>query len=565
MTRKHYTLWIFILAFVSISAFSKTVEEDREYISKLISECENNKKFLVKNSYSVECLRTHQHYNSLSTKRYSESTALRQGKVRIGGYNLWHPGSQNSIHKDYKLVAKIMNDFDVVSAMELLPLVNIDLKNNNSVLNFIEETPDKIKELKAELRSATRSGDSQRVAALKSKISKREADLKKAPSLYRAPGYLKLLAELRKLDSTWSLILSPRGDSAKVIHVKELTGFYYRGRTVKPITNEHCQETYKREKGKKIACFPNLRKSFMGRETSFAFSRRPLLASFKSGKFDFSLLTSHVIFTSPHPVEKKEEMERILLPSFGVKTYVGLGVGVDSQTYARFAESKLVLELMEKLKAKYKEKDILYIGDMNLVGKNSYWGTLLKDHSDPSLLIEDETSLSISQFNSQGERTNAMASNYDHFIAPKGRFTNCQKRNGEFDVKRISYTSGEIKSYIDDNYIVRSKRLKNIELDEVIESEDESISEESFVNDYTLTRDGQKQLNVQMRNLANKLKKVYTIKRSEIVKDDSKIELKLKYFKERVFMSQLKKNTFYRVYKEVISDHYPILMNCSNK
>jgi len=67
-----------------------------------------------------------------------------------------------------------------------------------------------------------------------------------------------------------------------------------------------------------------------------------------------------------------------------------------------------------------------------------------------------------------------------------------------------------------------------------------------------------------MKNLEKKLNEVYTIKKGEIVKDNSKIALRLNYYKERVFMSQLRIRTFYRVYKEVISDHYPIKMTCSN-
>ncbi|WP_127716653.1 hypothetical protein [Halobacteriovorax sp. HLS] len=567
MTKISYTLWPFIFAILCATSFAKTVEQDNEYISRLISECENNKKFLIGNDYKVECLRTHQHYNSESTDRYSESAATSQGKVRIAGYNLWHPGSQNSIHKDYKLLAKIINEFDVTSVIELLPLVNIDYKNNEAVTDYLAETPEKIRKLKIELKKAVSEGNSSLIRELNSEISTFEKGLDQAPSLYRSPGYLKLLTELRKLDSTWSLILSPRGDSAKVQNVKELTGFLYRGKTVKPITNDHCLETYKKEKGKKIACFPNLHASFMGRETSHVFSRRPLLASFKSGKFDFSLLTSHVVFTSPHPVEKKDEMEAILKPSFGVLHYENLGTGLDGQNYARFAEAKIILELMEKLGRNYKEKDIMYIGDMNLTADNPYWSDLLKEHSSPNLLIEEATSLSLALYNSSGERTNSMASNYDHFITPKGRFDNCLKRNGEFDARRIDYSSGFIRDYIYDNYIVRSKRLKlSTEETGIIEDElpDDTI-EESIVNDYALTRDGTKRMNFMIRNMAKELNSIYTIKRDQIVKDDSRIDRKLNYFKERVFMSQLRKSTFYRVYKEVLSDHYPIVINCSNK
>ena len=562
MTKNNCTLWLFIFAIFSTPAFSKTVEEDYEYISKLKIECENNKKFLVQDAYSVECLNTHQHYNSESSRGYSEEMATSQGKVRIGGYNLWHPGSQNSIHKDYKLVAKIINEFDVTSVIELLPLVNIDLKNNRSVIEYINKGPTRIRELKNELKVATRRGNTQEIKKIKIEKKRVESGLIQAPSLYRAPGYIKLLTELRKLDSTWSLILSPRGDSAKVVNVKELTGFLYRGRTVKPITNDHCMETYKKEKGKKIACFPNLRKSFMGRETSHVFSRRPLLASFKSGKFDFSLLASHIVFTSPNANEKPDDMAKILLPSFGVETYLGLGTGLDGQNYARFAETKIILELIEKLKKSYKEKDILYIGDMNIESKNKFWADLLREHSDPELLIEDPTSLSLALRNSRGERTEAMASNYDHFVLPKGQFQNCRKQNGEYRASRVSYATGFINEYIKNNYIVRSKRLKDNYFP--IEEEGLVAATPELVNDYTVTQEGQKQLKIMLGKYKDKLSKVYTIKRNEIVKDDSKIDLKLGYFKERVFMSQLRNNTFYRVYKEVISDHYPITLDCSN-
>lgn len=562
VTKTVFILLPFIFAILSSPVLSKTVEEDRQYIEKLKLECENNKKFLVQDDYSVECLNTHQHYNSKSTRRYSEARAVSQGKVRIGGYNLWHPGSQNSIHKDYKLVAKIINEFDVTSVIELLPLVNIDYKNNRSVIEYIKEGPSRIRAFKNELRSATRNGRTSQIKKLKLDIKRIESGLLKAPSLYRAPGYLKLLTELRKLDSTWSLILSPRGDSAKVVNVKELTGFLYRGKVVKPITNDHCLETYKKEKGKKIACFPNLRKSFMGRETSHVFSRRPLLASFKSGKFDFSLLASHVVFGSPNPNEKPEDMKKILMPSFGVETYLGLGTGLDSQNYARFAETKIILELIEKLKKSYKEKDILYVGDMNIESKNKFWADLLRDHSSPELLVDEQTSLSLSLYNSQGERTEAMASNYDHFILPKGQFSNCQKTNGEYKTTRKTYASGFVKDYIYENYIVRSKRLKNnyFPLEENFLDASAEI-----VNDYTMTREGQKQMKLMVNNLKDKLSKVYTVKRNEIVKDDSKIEVKLSYFRERVFISQLRNQTFYRVFKEILSDHYPISLDCSNK
>lgn len=548
-------------------AFSKTVENDRLAISELQEECSNNKKFLINGEVDVECGSLYQHYNSSSYKQYSQSGATRNGKVRISGFNLWHPGSLNSGYKDYTLIAQIINKSDVVGALELLPLVSLDAKNNKEVIDILDEGPSELRSLKKDLNEASRNGNLDKVQTLKAKIAIVSDTIDRAPSLYRAPGYLKVLEELRKLDSSWSLILSPRGDSAKPTHVKELTGFYYRARYVKPIANEHCQETYSRTSGKKYACFPNLRKSFMGRETTHVFSRRPLLASFKSGRFDFSILASHVVFTSPHPVEDKEDMENILKPSFGVTDYKELGVGLDSTNYARFAEAKIIMELMTKLKSKYREKDVMYVGDMNLNSDNPYWSNLLKETGNHELLIEVETSLSIAKENYRGTPTNAMASNYDHFIVPKNSFANCRKENNDYDTSRLEYLSGDVYKYISDNYIVRSKRIKSLNKDlEQIYPDDQISEESSLVQfDYQMTKTGQRQMKRKVNALEAELNKVFTIKRGQIVKDDSKINQRLDYYRDRVFLSQLNNNTFYRVYKEIISDHYPIFMNCSNK
>ncbi|GEM_PF-678321 len=567
MGKINYILWLFIFFSAMSPSFSKTVESDRLAIAELQEECSNNKKYLINGEYDVECGSLFQHYNSSSDKQYSQSRAIKNGKVRIGGFNLWHPGSLNSGYKDYALIAQIINKSDVVGALELLPLVSLDAKNNKEVIDAIFEGPAELRSLKKDLNKAKKNGDLDKVQTLKAKIAVVSDTINKAPTLYRSPGYLKVLSELRKLDSSWSLILSPRGDSAKPTHVKELTGFYYRARFIKPITNEHCQDTYSRTSGKKYACFPNLRKSFMGRETTHIFSRRPLLASFKSGRFDFSILASHVVFTSPHPVEDKEDMENILKPAFGVSDYKDLGVGLDSTNYARFAEAKVIMELMDKLKNKYKEKDVMYVGDMNLTADNPFWSNLLKETGDHELLIEVETSLSLAKENYRGIPTNAMASNYDHFIVPENSFPNCRKGNNDFDTSRLEYLNGDVYKYISDNYIVRSKRIKSLNKNNDQVFPDESFLGESSLTsfDYQMTKTGQRQMNRKVNELESSLNKVYTIKRGQIVKDDSKIDQRLNYYKDRVFLSQLSNNTFYRVYKEIISDHYPIFMNCSNK
>ncbi len=57
----------------------------------------------------------------------------------------------NTRYKDYRKVAQIINEFDVVGVTELLPLISDDLRNNEDVVEFIKETPAAIKQMRARI------------------------------------------------------------------------------------------------------------------------------------------------------------------------------------------------------------------------------------------------------------------------------------------------------------------------------------------------------------------------------------------------------------------------------
>lgn len=489
-------------------AFSaKTTSADRLSIAKYRKECLLVKKYSIKRSFKVDCYNNYHHYNSAAFKsKYSKSAARSKGTVRVASYNLLHPGSQRSIFKDLKLMANIINRWDLVVGLELLPIVGRDQKNNDKVVSW--------------LGSSVSASKSAKVAAL-----------------FRAPGYVNILKELRKLDKSWALLLSPRADSAKKGQVEELVGFFYRATRVKPIINEHCQEYKNKGDGFAYACLPNFRKSFMGRETTNVFSRRPFLASFESGNFDFSILGSHVIFGSP---SNKTEMKKILKPSFGVDHYSDLGTGATSVTYARFAETAVTLEFMEKYKFYYDEQDIIYAADFNLTPSNKFWSKVFENFPGGRLYQKAATTVTLKKTD-DGKPTNGLSSSYDHFILDINETDECAGSSGKARVSSLNNYKGTVGKYIEKNYIIRKK------------------------GSLTQSATGKKIRSKRLSEFKKYLKSIYTIKNDKIQWDDYQYDERVKAYDTRLFASQLSNRTFYKVQQELLSDHMPIAINCSTK
>lgn len=477
---------------------SKSPSADKAAIRKSVEQCRLIKKYVVKSSYKVDCYNNYHHYNSSRYKTsYKKTSVRKKGTVKIASYNMLHPGSQRSMFKDLKLMAKVMNNWDIVVGLELLPIAGRDLENNNRVLK-----------------------------ALKTSKSK------KIEALFRGPGYLNILNELRKLDKSWALILSPRGDAAKKGQVEEHVGFFYRATRAKPILNEHCQEYKKKGDGTALACFPNFRKAFMGRETTNVFSRRPFIASFESGSFDFTLVGSHVIFGSP---TSKTDMRRILQPSFGVSTYSGLGTGMSSVTYARFAETAVTLEMMDNLRHYYSEQDVILAADFNLSHTNKFWGEVLSLFKGGRLYQKQATTVT-HQRNSDG-----LSSSYDHFIIDPSETDECKTSSGKMRVTRFNTYKGTVGSYITKNYIIRKS------------------------GSMTQTSAGKAKRKKRLDEFKKYLKSIYTFKNGKIQWDDYQFDERVKAYDTRLFASQLKSSTYHKVQQELLSDHMPITLSCSTK
>jgi len=515
------TISLFVFPIFSPSIFANRTLglEDWQRTEDYYKDCLNLKKLVIKNQYQVECFTNYHHFNSNAvSKYYNESNST--GKfVEIGAFNLWHPGAGSTPYKDYEIVAKIINGHDLVSAMELLPVISSDQENNERVAKFVEEIQQKLTD--SSLNSE--------------QVTKLQATLSKAMDLYRSPGYLKVLDELRLLYPSWSLILAPSGEAADEKYTQELVGFFYRGSKVKPIVNEHCDRFKKKSHGVSYACYPKLTKDWFGKSIREVFSRRPFLGSFKAGRFDFSILTSHIVFNTPADAGG---MQRVLMPSFGVSDYREIGPGANKANFARLAEMKIILEIMNKIREESREKDIIFLGDTNLESSNLQWDNILKSFPGGKVFVDEPTTLSPKRFLSDGSETNGVANDYDHIILDTSETSECLKSNGSLSPRVGNFLQGRIRSLIDKNYRYRLKGTNMIDSTQE-RARDKKVSQ-----------------------FFNKLKSTLTIKRGEITVEETNIKGEVENFDSRVFKQQLLDDSYYRYFREVISDHFPIYFSC---
>ena len=503
----------------------KSREDDQKKLQEYQLRCELLQSLVVKNKFKLDCFSNYHHYYPSSSYRLA---APRTG-VKIAGYNLLHPGTSKALFKDYSLVAKIANKYDVVAGLEVLPTVGHDEKNNQAVLRLYQQTSDE----------------------------------KMASALYRAPGYYRLLMELKKLDSSWGMILSPRGDAAREGSVEEMVAFFYRGSIVDPIVNPHCQEFKDKNGGTPYACLINLRANFMGKDLSGHFSRRPFMASFKSGKFKFSLVSNHVVFTySGDEVAQKN----LLNDTFGTDVLDNIGSGINLATFARFAEVKNTLAFMNKYVERYQDKNIMFVSDTNLIPTNPYWSEVLKTFPGSTVLINEPTTLSPTKISRDGKETNGVANSYDHFVLNPKTFSNCN--SGEVYNYYKSDISADIKRVYGINGLVRNKSLDLYNDEDAVpmDGEELPLPEDTIPLklDYPLTPAGQSKMDKFVHLYSNYLNALFTVKNSKVVQDDFMIPERLEGLRKRVFLKQLTKPFYYRYYQELLSDHFPVSISCSN-
>jgi hypothetical protein len=541
-------------------------------------ECLNNKKFLAVD-YNIQCESNYHHYNSSAARNnYSASNAKRKGKVKIAEFNALHPGMSKTRFKDYKKVAQIINKYDIMGVTELIPVMADDAKNNTAVLNFIDNAPDliattkrKINSLQNKIRSSKRKSltRNMNLKLYKLKLEQLQQDLINVGKIYRFPGYLKVLKELHKLSngSEWALVLAPRAEGAESSPTPELVGYYYRTSIAKLDNNPYCsdiQSKMRRQrnpnagKAAPAACIINMDRDDFSEDKRHVFSRRPFLAQFRSGNFKFTLITSHIIFDSP---KDSYVSERMLQSAFDVSTYENLGKGLTKKNFARFSELKVTLDfIQQKLVNELRQKDIIYMGDFNILESNPFWDTVLKSWDDSKVFITAKTSVTKKRFNSgTGKETKGRSKNYDHFLFNPYETTECVKSSGKINGGVFDFMAGSMGRKIKSERLVRRENRNNNGTYPK-ETSTFNLNKKKHVTSY---------LNLQKKILTVSSRKyIYSGKKKIsttgiVTSETETIKHGTKYL-ERIMNSQLNDRTYYGFFQETISDHFPIYMECSN-
>jgi len=561
---KYFSLLLIISAFNIYANSPEVALLENEKKIELAQECANNKHFLP-SKFKVQCAKNYHHYQS-SKKITSNFSKKNKKTLRISEFNALHPGMGKTRFKDYKIVATMLNQFDIIGVTELIPIMGDDAAHNENLIKFLNETPAEIAQTKQNIKALTREQRTynsvvreREIFLLKSKLVQLQNDLKKAKDLYRSPGYLKILEELHRLKNgtEWSLILAPKGEAADTSPTPELVGYFYRSTVVTPKENDYCSTLEREHYIPSYGCIISMSKTDLGDEDkSHVFSRRPFMAEFQSGNFNFVLVTSHIIFDPPRD---EDAMPIYMRAAFGVDSYKDFprGSGITKATYARFVETKITLDFIKRYTEKNKEKDVIYMGDFNLTPDLKLIPTLLETWKNSEMYIESATSTHESRYHSDESETGGVSSSYDHFIFDKTKTVECLDKNQKLNGGVFNFHEGVIGKIIDKKYKVRQdvKFGHQYEIDQRLYS----LSYDRSVAPYLTGANAEKTIGTVKHTYANK----YSLNSKGIVLETEAAIEHGELFLERVMNSQLNDDSYYYFYEQLISDHLPIYMDCS--
>lgn len=297
--------------------------------------------------------------------------------VKIGSFNIIRIGQSQTRFKRNDFVAKIINKWDMVTVVEIMNMGQEHLAFNQKI-DLIYETA---------------TAEQQ----------------KQLESSYEMPRYLMILKELRKLDPSWSLIMSPRA-TGETVASYEYVGFFYRRGFVMNTKSSFC--------GNKRGCLAPVDLSKYGN----LISRSPFVARFEVGKFKFNSVGIHTRFRVPaedclareaqapstSTVKKKDCVDYTPEERQWVAEIKGL-----TQRNKINAEDARFLELrVSRQSLASEDEEFLIMGDFNLEFKNSnkkLWNFSLGHEN---VFVHEKTSIS---------PVTGLSKQYDHFIIEPGQ------------------------------------------------------------------------------------------------------------------------------------------------
>jgi hypothetical protein len=555
-------LALILITLSSLSWGALTYDEhnakEAEGINHRYQECLDIQKYYLPQlskyrRYSVECYKNYHLYNgSVQEKKYNPEKYVKNDKIKVSSYNIWNIGSSQTRFKDLEITAKMMNQWDVISAVEVIPLAGDDAKNNEKVLKLLND----FETYEKQLDNGEKLTKSQQKTY--DYVRKNQAKIK---DLFRAPQYLKLLEELKSLDSSWALIIAPRESSRAGL--AEMGAYFFRSKKVKLRRNAYCEYIREDGEGYGVACMPRFhkysrsRKAIMNKDYRNVFSKRPFMASFQSGKYDFTMINIHTAFRLPPKTEDRNEIIKLAYGSqYNVNNLPeGLKSGIKDGAFHRHAEVKVTMEFIKKMLAKKftftdlrsgnktkirADKDVIFSGDFNLTGADPNWDMSLKLLYKSDLFVDEALTSVSASFYKKGKETGGLANNYDHFIFSEKYNKEC---NGKEAVAEGFYGDTKVGKLIEDRYIVRDDKKDSKGEYQIIDQAKADDRMEEIIK------------------LANSLKTIQYNKISAIpTKDKNKI---INDFEDRMIDSQKKDKSYYKVYMEAVSDHLPIVMECA--
>lgn len=365
-------LTVILLVFATQGAFSQESSSLRGFDAELfryreISDCKlSQARYLFLENDLIQCTENYILYEA--PVKYKKTSS-----IKMAAFNILRTGTNQTRFKKFDYVARIINQWDLVTAVEIMPTPNDVLEHNDKI--------DSARTLFEDFY--------ENFSSSQKKLYKKQLD-----QSYDKPGYIRILEELRKLDPAWSLILAPypTGDHPTSY---ELSGYFYRASVVESKETSFCD----RNRG----CLLPIKNSL-----NRLISRQPFVARFVSGDLDFNAVAVHMRFREPPPDCNQAQVgEKCTEFTNSEKSLIKKFEEVGSKTDRfRFIELAIINESIKDFKG-----DFAVMGDFNLdydpEHRNEKFWMMAMEGTETKVLIEQQTSIS---------EQNGLSNPYDHFL-----------------------------------------------------------------------------------------------------------------------------------------------------
>ena len=438
-----------------------------------------------KNNIS-DCTLNYVHYYPTETRKFEKNQKRPKNKLKIGSFNLLHLGDNQAPMKSFSVLAAIINQWDIAGAQEMMPL-GLNTAEDNQKLNDLV------------LKSTS----------IKSPVENWTVI---------TPGYLLVLSELQKLDSSWALILqsTSEGEGGS----GEMAGFFYRSSTVQLKEWDYCPfdkavNIQNNIQGLNLGCL-----SQVSADVRKLTSRLAFAAYFQSGNFDFIGLTTHNRFRpSMLPKEIAAQKDAICNQHSQPKK-----CKISKDQIGRYYEIYAVAQQISEMKEKAHDADVIFTGDFNLeLTQKSLdiWKAALRPALGLKPFQKEATTVGI--------KFSKMISNYDHFIFDEKLTTECEPNSVKaYDFLKAAKNDADEVGQVIHQYFDENKRI---------------------------------QLAEEKKKDTDSLVKIDKSGSGYIIRKLTEIEKEEAFGNLDISLERMKFNE-YALVQQLISDHIPIEMSC---